>query len=83
MYLNFKGLIFDEFVDDRANDEEFPNIWATMCRSCARKYRKKLGNRLCKDGSGCCSVYGCENQDGEFYVDFNPSEVEIFEHKEE
>ena len=78
-YLNFKGLIFDEFNDDFANEEDFQNIWVTVCPSCAKKHGVKLGNRVDEFGSGCCSVCGCDDMDGEFYVDFDPSEVDILD----
>lgn len=71
-YLNFKGLIFDDFTEDE-------NIWVTVCPSCAKRHSVKLGNRVDEFGSGCCSVCGCDDMDGEFYVDFDPHEVEILD----
>lgn len=85
-YLNFKGLLFDEFNDDYANGEDFQNIWVGMCESCAKRFGKKLGSdRMDNSGSGCCSVCGCDEEDldfygsADFYVDFDPSEVEILD----
>lgn len=74
-HLNFKGLIFDEFVED----EEFSNIWVTMCQSCAQRFAKKLGSDRMDCGSGCCSVCGCYDMDGDLYVDFDPAEVGVLD----
>lgn len=74
-----KQIVFDDFCDDYANDEEFPPfIWVEMCPHCHRKYRGILGGR-CDDGGsaqGTCSVKGCDNT-ANYYVDFNPNEVKI------
>ena len=78
-------ITFDEYV----HDEEYDYYWVTMCSKCLGKYRTKLGHRVCEDGSGCCSVCGCDTPDypdcktdeereawDSRYVDFNKDEVE-------
>lgn len=66
---NDEKVVFDDFVDQR-NDEEYGNLWVGVCERCARKYKKVFSaNRLDEAGNGCCSVLGCDNE-ADYYADF-------------
>jgi len=76
--LKYKGITFDDFVDDR-DDFRVPKYWSQVCESCYRKYADKLSS--CADGAfgyGICGVEGCENA-AEYYVDFDDSALLVTE----
>ena len=70
-------IVFDEWNKDE-DDDGHRFYWVTMCGKCLKKYGAKLGSRVSDDGSGCCSVCGCdtpsweESDKGAYscYVDF-------------
>lgn len=73
-----KTILFDDFCDSYAQEEDAPVVWVEMCPHCHNKYRRILGNR-CDDGGtaqGICSVKGCNNE-ANYYADFKPTEVKI------
>ena len=68
-----KQIVFDDYVD---NTVEYDSYWVGMCQHCHEKYKSILGNRVDDNGSGFCSVKGCNNE-ADYYVDFNMNEVEF------
>lgn len=62
-FLKFKAddgteIVFDTWEKDEDIDGgKF--YWVTVCGKCLKKYGAKLGSRVSDDGSGCCSVCGC------------------------
>jgi len=59
--------------DDWTKTEEYGDYWGGMCQECFNKFKNILDDRV-SDGSGCCSVKGCENE-ADYYVDFLKNEV--------
>lgn len=51
------------------------SVWMCLCESC-RKCFPALENRLDPEGSGACSVLGCDRR-ADYYVDFNADEVSL------
>ena len=72
--LNYKGVLFDNYVDDHAQDEEFAYYWTQICQSCLEKH--KIPKSMLDNGvGGCiCGVDGCENE-ADYYVDFPVDKV--------
>jgi hypothetical protein len=76
MKMTYKGIVFDDFVDQR---EEYGSYYVCMCRDCRDKHKNILGeNRIDNNSSGLgvCSVDGCWNE-YDCYVDFDMNEVEF------
>ena len=67
---NGMNIVFDDWNDEV---EEYGTYWGGMCQECFNKFKNILGDRV-SDGSGCCSVKGCENV-ADYYVDFLKNEV--------
>lgn len=67
---NGMNIVFDDWNDEV---EEYGTYWGGMCQECFNKFKNILGDRV-SDGSGCCSVKGCENE-ADYYVDFLKNEV--------
>lgn len=67
---NGASIVFDDWNDEV---EEYGTYWGGMCQECFNKFKNILGDRV-SDGSGCCSVKGCENE-ADYYVDFLKDEV--------
>ena len=67
---NGVNIVFDDWNDEV---EEYGTYWGGMCQECFNKFKNILGDRV-SDGSGCCSVKGCENE-ADYYVDFLKNEV--------
>ena len=67
---NGMSIVFDDWNDEV---EEYGTYWVGMCQECFNKFKNILGDRV-SDGSGCCSVKGCENE-ADYYVDFLKDEV--------
>lgn len=67
---NGESIVFDDWNDEV---EEYGTYWGGMCQECFNKFKNILGDRV-SDGSGCCSVKGCENE-ADYYVDFLKNEV--------
>lgn len=70
---NGMDIVFDDWNDET---EEYGTYWVGMCQECFNKFKNILGDRV-SDGSGWCSVKGCENE-ADYYVDFLKDEV-VFE----
>ena len=67
---NGASIVFDDWNDEV---EEYGTYWGGMCQECFNKFKNILGD-IVSDGSGCCSVKGCENE-ADYYVDFLKDEV--------
>ena len=71
-------IAFDEYT----HDEEYNSYWVTVCSKCLAKFGDAFGNRVDEYGSGCCSVMGCAEEDGDdaemHYIDFSDLEVDEY-----
>lgn len=69
--------------DDFTHNEDFHTYWTNMCESCRKKYGEILGERVSESGSNAiCGVAGCDNE-SDYYVDFNESEVTVENHSDD
>lgn len=77
--LVYKGIVFDDYAVD-----EYGNVWAEMCESCAKKFEHLVSAEL-DDGlaaMGYCSVEGCEvhgmmTNRPHYYIDFKNEYIEF------
>ena len=67
---NGVNIVFNDWNDEV---EEYGTYWVGICTECFNKFKNIFDNRV-SDGSGCCSVNGCENE-ADYYVDFLKDEV--------
>ena len=86
---NGRTVLFDDWCDDQEdNGYEDGGFWVSICESCKKKYKGVLKGHIDDFGSGCCSVYGCNNNEDDdedfesFYVDFARDEVTFIKSSE-
>jgi len=80
--LIYKGIKFDDWVDNKDNYSEEDGLdgyWCEICNRCYKEFADKLYEKVVKGAAcGTCSVYGCDRE-ADHYVDFERNEVKITE----